>query len=438
MTRNLITQQIEAEQRVLASWFWHPEFRGAWMPRPDLFSTPGHRAIAEICAFRGRELTDSGLVLELKRRDQLKHFPDGAQGVDTVINGTPWVSDPWRELELLRELNGLRALRDGLQGMLAAIGEGASLAEAQNLASDALRASSVAAGATVRSVRGVLELAREQATQRDQPAGCVTGTKALDGATGGIRPGYVWVFGADTSYGKSSWLLHVGDLNMQRDRRVLVITGEDPPELYGRRLLARRARVNAWALRDRHLSAGAIRDLTEVVANGETSSFFLDGRGVAAERLAADVRSLVLSEGIELVLVDYLQCFRVAAKLQDRRTEVAHIARTFTDAIKASGAGGVLFSQITVDSTKKTPDKHSIRESRDVSNAAEVVLLGYEEKGDPELDAHGRKVEGDTRRKMLFLDKNKDGERGLRVEVGWNNVWAGFEPDADYVADAAE
>lgn len=438
MTQTLITRQIETEARVLAAWFSDPEFRAAWLPRVELFASPAHRAAAEVCADRGASLTDSGLVLELRRRDKLKLFDGGAEGVTSMLHGTPWVSRPWDELQLLRDLNGLRALRDGVQNALVAIGEGGSLAEAQSLASAALRASSSAAGSTVLSVQGVLELARDHITRRDISPGCVTGTRELDGATGGIRTGYVWVCGADTSWGKSSWLLHVADLNLARERRVLVVSGEDAPELYGRRLLARRARVNAWALRDRRLSPGALRDVTDAVALAEARPFFLDGRGVAAERLASDIRSLVLGDRIELVLVDYLQAFGCVAKNQDRRTEVAHIARVFTDAIKASGAGGVLFSQITVDANKKTPDKHSIRESRDVSNAAEVVLLGYEEDAGEDLDPNGKKAGKRPRRKMLFLDKNKDGERGLRVEIGWNNVWAGFEPDADYEAEAAE
>jgi replicative DNA helicase len=437
VSSELVTQQIEAEKRVLAAWFADPRFRAAWVPDPGLFSSPGHRALAEVCSERPGA-TDTAAVLELRRRDKLKLFEGGAEGVVTLLEGTPWVADPWAEVGRLRELNGLRALRDGVQSALTAVREGQGLDAVQGLVSEALRASSAACGSNVLTVQGVLDLARVQAVRPDEGDGCVTGTRELDGATGGIRPGYVWVFGADTSYGKSSWLLHVADLNLQRGRRVLVVSGEDPPELYGRRLLARRARMNAWALRDRRLSVGQHRDLTRVVQEAETTPFFLDGRGIAAERLASGIRALVLGEGIELVLVDYLQCFRVATKLQDRRTEVAHVARTFTDAIKATGAGGVLFSQITVDTNKKTPDKHSIRESRDVSNAAEVVLLGYEERPEEELDHLGHKTGKEVRRKMLFLDKNKDGERGLRVEVAWNNVWAGFEPDADYTSEEPE
>lgn len=436
----LFEARVQAEASTLSAWFYDANFRAAWRPPPELYAIPNHRAIAEVCSERGPGLTPDGLVLELRRRDRLKLWPDGADGVLGVVHGTPAIVDPWRAVEQLRELASLRALQDGLQNALAVIREGSTLGEAQDATTAALRAASDASGVQVATVQAMLSRSLERATRRERPKGCVTGCTAIDRLTGGIRQKFVWVLGADTSWGKSSWVVMVADLNLARGRRPLIVSGEDEEDIYADRLALRRARINAWRYSRAKLSDGEIRDVTGIVAEAERQPLYLNGIGRPAEKLAADIRSLVQSEGIDLVFCDYLQAFGCSKQLKERRLEVAYISRTFTDAIKQSGAAGVLLSQITVDPNKKRPDKHSIRESRDVSNAAEAVVLGYSEE-ESVVDPAGVKVMKDgepvkRERKLLFLDKNKAGPRGIRAELGWNAVWAGFEADADYEQEA--
>lgn len=436
MQGKLYEDRVRAEASTLSAWFYDERFRNAWPPPVELFSLATHRAIAEVCLERGPSLTPDGLVLELQRRDRLKLWNDQAEGALGVIHGTPAILDPWRAVDALKELASLRALQDGLQNALARIQEGSSLGEAQDATTAALRAAAEAGGVHAATVQEMLSRSLQRATTRDRPKGLVTGSAAIDRVTGGIRPKFVWVMGADTTWGKSSWAVMVSDLNLVRGRRPLIVSGEDEENIYADRLATRRARINAWRYSRAKMSEGEIRDVTRIVADAERQPLFLPGIGRSAEKLAADIRSMVQSEGIDLVFVDYLQAFGCAKQLKERRLEVAYIARTFTDAIKQSGAAGVLMSQITVDPNKKRPDKHSIRESRDVSNAAEAVLLGYSEE-ESATDANGVKLMRDgeavkRERKMLFLDKNKAGPRGIRVELGWNPIWAGFEADADY------
>ena len=420
----LLERQAEAEASVLSAWFYDRKFQAAWVPVPGLFVMATHRAIAEVCAARGAGLSDTSLVLDLKRRDKLKLFEGGAEGVTAVIHGTPTELDPWKALERLRELNGLAALREGITKALAGIEQGKGLSGVQDLVSDALTAAASCRGSSAMSVQGLLAIALEHATRLDKQRGCSVGNDALDRSTGGVRPESVWVFGADTSWGKSSWEVMVADINLTAKKRVLVVSCEDAPLLFGNRLLARRTQTSFWRLRDAELRPDEISVATTAVANAEQEPFYIDGRGRPVEQLASDIRSVVTAEGIHLVFVDYLQCMRTEKAIDRRNNEVAYVARVATDAIKMSGAGGVLFTQITVDPTKKHPDKHSPKESKDVSNAAETALFGYLE------EQAGAAVAAEPRR-MIFLDKNKDGPRGFHTEQRWNNNWAGFVAESE-------
>ena len=93
-------------------------------------------------------------------------------------------------------------------------------------------------------------------------------------------------------------------------------------------------------------------------------------------------------------------------RCQDRRVEITHIARTLIDAIKSAGPSGVLFSQLKRKDESRRPELSDLKESGDLENFAEHVLLGSLERY-TEKDAAGNDVE--DRRRFISLEKNKDG-----------------------------
>src|SRR5688572_30202023 len=90
--------------------------------------------------------------------------------------------------------------------------------------------------AEVPRVLTVLELiqgAQKRSVSKFAGLGCPTGNYELDRVTGGLKPGFVWVFGADTSWGKSSFLIMIADECIRRGKRVLIVSAEDSEQIYG-------------------------------------------------------------------------------------------------------------------------------------------------------------------------------------------------------------
>lgn len=276
----------------------------------------------------------------------------------------------------------------------------------------------------VLTVKDLLDASAERALKRAPSLACTTGVSRLDDATGGLRPGHVWVFGADTNWGKSSFLIMVADENMAKGKRVLIVSAEDDASLYGDRLMVRRSRINAKRYRDRRLTPDEMDRVTDTVAAARPDPVFLDARGKSAEHVAEQVKWAIQQHGIDLVCYDYLQEFRSKRKHQDRRNEVSEVAATLREAVKTSGKTGIIFSQITVSAEKKYPDKHSIRESRDVSNAAEVIILGFTPTED--IKRPDGSLVALAGVKCALVDKAKDGIKGA-VPLDWNEELAAFE-----------
>jgi replicative DNA helicase len=309
--------------------------------------------------------------------------------------------------------------------------------DAKVVASDAPR---------VLTVRDLLRGSRIEADRKNVKSLTTTGNYKLDSITGGMIPGFVWVFGADTSWGKSSFLVMVVDENLKRKKRTLVVSAEDSEKLYGDRLMLRRTRNNANRLRSKKITPEERKAMLDVEEAAEESPVFLDARGRGVEWVSRNVKQIIKEQEIDVVAYDYLQAFDNEKPQQDRRNQVTYIARTLTDITKSLDKTGIIFSQITIEKGKPMPDKHSIRESRDVSNAAEVVLLGFV----PEKALMGQSREAgrppellvDAGERAILVDKCKNGPRGALIRMPWDNDSACFDtvedPETERLRKAAE
>jgi replicative DNA helicase len=281
------------------------------------------------------------------------------------------------------------------------------------------------------TVRQLLQGAEERA-KSERVKVCTFGHAEIDNDTGGVMPGFVWVFGADTSWGKSSLGVMLVDENIKAGKRCLIVSAEDAESLYGDRLMCRRSRVNASRLLLKNLNDYEQAQVARVAAVSEDVPVFLDARGKSAEWAGQQVKKLIRLEKIDLVLYDYLQAFDNQRAQQDRRNSLTYIARVLTDAVKSENIAGVIYSQITVSDAKggkKHPDKHSIRDSRDVSNAAEVVALGFVPENGIKSKHGGWRVEPGKR--AVLLDKVKNGVAKRFYSMKWDDNSACFDAVKD-------
>lgn len=249
---------------------------------------------------------------------------------------------------------------------------------------------------------------------------CSTGFAQVDKMIGGYRRGYVTVLAAQTSWGKSSWSLQAVDLAHKAGKRVLYVSAEDGEELCGKRLVARQQNINAQRLRDAELTADEMTKLTGAVNQAQPIPWFLNCIGRPAEWGARVVDAILAEEDFDLVIVDYLQA--ISASAQDRRNEVTKVSRLFSDVIKKHNAAGLLLSQLSRFEEGKRPDMNKIKESGDVENAGEHVLIGWLEHG-----AHSQ-TGAPERKRYLMVAKNKDGP----VMAGGSDPL--FLPFDDYTA----
>jgi replicative DNA helicase len=424
--QKLMMAHASAGTRVLAAWFDDAKFRAAFVPNEDLFCFDTQKSIARICAARGATLSRDDLILHLDRQQKLKLWENGAEGVLDELLTAQIELNPWAAVDRLREVAGARYLARRAGEIALELLRGESMAAAREGLANALRDADFASGAKAKTVRESMALAYKHATETDRKPGARTISKRLDEATGGITPGTVWLLAAGTSWGKSSFIVAMANRALKDGLRPLVVTVEDPERLFGSRLLLARTNVNALRLRQARLLPDETKRVADSVVEAEDTPWLLPAIGRTAEAIAADIRSLVIAHQIDIVMVDYVQRMRSAERSQDKRNEINRIGYLMTDAIKESGAGGILFSQLTEDTST---GKMKARESEDLHNSAETVLFGITETV-PEINASGVKV-GEEKLKKLYVKKCKEGPAEFPIELAWNKHSACFISDYD-------
>jgi replicative DNA helicase len=326
----------------------------------------------------------------------------------------------------LREYKALRDVIGTLEVAVAEAYEHKNLGATVSRIQDAARAGVQEMGSKVLSPRDMLRAVAAEMMLRRDPEMCTTGLPTMDAHMGGFQHEQVTIFGASTNWGKSSYAVLVSDLafsDKKRIKRPLLVSFEDPETLYGRRLTARRAEVSPNLLRNNKYEPGMPewRRVLGVAEHAEDNPFFINAIGKTVERAAMEIKCMCAAEQYDLVIIDYLQAIQSAKRHQDKRNEITYIARTLTDVIKTSKCAGLMFSQFRRPLKEgEKPTMHMLKESGDLENAAEVVMIGF-------LDKNGTRV--------IRTEKVKDGIKHKEYLVGWNDVTCGFTGEIDVVND---
>lgn len=258
--------------------------------------------------------------------------------------------------------------------------------------------------------RDLIKQVFDHVTSDAPKRGYTTGVKEIDDAISGLRPGMITCFGAQTSFGKSTAATMVLESNLPLGVKVLLISNEDQPLMYGRRVVCRRGNLNALAVRDAKLSPEQKARIGDMGNAASNDYVLLNAAGMSAESIADCIIGCREEIGTQLVVIDYLQRIRMKMAMQDRRNEVSRAAELISDAIKRHGpdmilkqpAAGLVFSQLKRLQDKE-PDLESMKESGDVENMAEHIILGWRKI----IQGVARGEENVQR--MYNIPKNKDG-----------------------------
>jgi replicative DNA helicase len=250
------------------------------------------------------------------------------------------------------------------------------------------------------ALHGAVEMAAEAFSRDGGLAGISTGLIDLDQKLGGLHPSDLIILAARPSMGKTTLATNIAfnvarsyayDIKPDGSRKtasggvVAFFSLEMSAEQLAMRLLAESSGVSGDRLRKGEIDKNEFGRVRDAALEIQSAPLFIDATGgISIAKLAARARRLKRQQGLDLIVVDYLQLVTGDGGGRDanRVQEVSQITGGLKALAKELSVPVIALSQLSrqVESREdKRPQLSDLRESGSIEQDADVVMFIYRE-----------------------------------------------------------
>lgn len=403
--------------------------------KPSDFYQGDHAAIYRVILdlFAAEKPVDLVTVPEeLRKRKKLADLGPvdckGKEYIYRLADGVPSAANAEHYAQTVADKSKLRQL-------IAACGEVAARAfdgteEASDILDDAsARILKVSAGMAVDDVAFIGDVAMNVAVATGKLArdggkpGVPLGFHDLDGTLGGGFPGEFMVIGARPSVGKSALSANIALSMAMRGLTCLYVSLEMENEQIARRVLAGRIGIEQSRIRAATVTQDDVNRMIEQakqLQDAKTPWMLYRARRFTIERLRLLARRMKSVEGLDVLVVDYLQLLRTEDKKLSIYERVTECSGALKDLAGELECLVIAPCQINRDTEKENrePRLSDLRSSGDIEQDADVVILMHEP------FANARTIE-------LIVAKARSGPRNVKVPLDWSPALCLFSTHAE-------
>lgn len=424
---------LDAERSVLGSMLLAHEavLLAQEMLSEDDFYDPAHREIFSAMTHLANQTRPVDLVTldeELSRRGRL----DGVGGLPYLIELSRFVPSAANVSAYVRIVDEKSTLRK----LIAASGEitqmsyageretGEILAVSEKLIYDI---SMRKGGELLKPIQPVLIDTYEQidrlAKNQGKIEGVPTGYRELDDMLTGLHGGELILIAARPSMGKTSFGLNiVENASIRAGIKSAVFSLEMPAEQLAMRMMCTEARVDMQNVRRGVLSDDEWLRLCEAMGVIGQASIHIDATsGITVPEVRSKARRLQMEQGLDLIMIDYLQLMSGSEKTGSRQEEVSSISRALKGLAQELKVPVVALSQLSrapAGRSNHRPVLSDIRDSGAIEQDADVVMFIHRE------DYYDKETELKNVAEIIIA-KQRNGSLGT-VNLGWRGELTRF------------
>jgi len=212
-------------------------------------------------------------------------------------------------------------------------------------------------------------------------------------------------------------------------RCVAIFSLEMPAEQIGMRLLCSEAGVNMQRVRNGMLSDEEWVKLGDSINDLSSCRMYVDdSSGLSPSQLRSRCRRLMMEQGLDLIIIDYLGLMTTDKRVENRQLEVSEISRQLKSIaleLKIPVLACAQLSRAPSNRDNKRPLLSDLRDSGSIEQDADVVMFLHREgyyatAGGPE---DGPKP--DDNQGEIIVAKQRNGPIGT-VEVEWQAEFARY------------
>ena len=225
----------------------------------------------------------------------------------------------------------------------------------------------------------------EHISKQEGLSGVPSGFSDLDRITSGWQPSDLIILAARPGMGKTAFVLSMArNMAIEHDKKVAIFSLEMSSVQLITRIISSETGLNSEKLRKGDLTDYEWKNLTSGVVDLEKAKLFIDDTpALSVFDLRAKVRRLASTQGLDVIIIDYLQLMTVGgSKAQgNREQEISTISRSLKSIAKELNVPVIALSQLSraveTRSTSKRPMLSDLRESGAIEQDADIVSFIY-------------------------------------------------------------
>ena len=257
---------------------------------------------------------------------------------------------------------------------------------------------------------------------RGELSGVTTGFTDLNSLLGGFQKSDLVLLAARPSMGKTALAVNLAVNAAKAGKKVAMFSLEMSKTQIGQRILASFAQMNLSSLFKGELEGQDLVNL--ITASNELSKYSLhidDTAAISLIELKAKLRRLKMEEGLDLVVIDYLQLMTTGERIENRVQEISQISRGLKAIAKELDVPVLALSQLS-RALEQRPDKRpklsDLRESGAIEQDADIVMFLYRDY------VYNKETENPNLAEVI-VSKHRNGPIGV-VNLIWKDEYRRF------------
>lgn len=260
--------------------------------------------------------------------------------------------------------------------------EAEDILDVTNCVSDELASLFKSSSTTVTTINDGLEsvynMINDNLSGNKPLTGTPTGFEKIDAKSGGLQKSDLIIIAGETSQGKTSLAVSIMRNAAYNGAKIAMYSMEMKKEQITARILSMESGVPANQIMYSRLTGSQIQAVDRGIGNISGTGIYFDDRSTSnIDTIISSIRYMKLKFGIDGAIIDYLQILNVNMKGANKEQQMGDVARRLKNLAKELDIWIIALSQLNRDTMNPVPTLSRLRDSGQIAEAADVVILIY-------------------------------------------------------------
>ncbi|WP_291585293.1 DnaB-like helicase C-terminal domain-containing protein [Bacteroides sp.] len=260
--------------------------------------------------------------------------------------------------------------------------EAEDILDVTNSVSDELASLFKSTSTTVTTINDGLEsvygMINENLSGNKPLTGTPTGFEKIDSKSGGLQKSDLIIIAGETSQGKTSLAVSMMRNASFSGAKIAMYSMEMKKEQITARILSMESGIPSNQIMYSRLTDSQIQAIDKRIGKLSGKGIYFDDRSTSnIDTIISSIRYMKLKFGIDGAIVDYLQILNVNMKGVNKEQQMGDVARRLKNLAKELDIWIIALSQLNRDTMNPVPTIARLRDSGQIAEAADVVILVY-------------------------------------------------------------